>query len=530
MSLVYAKEPSLFRICAVISLLCWLALVVGTLGVALLFVAASLFVALFAQAAFVSYLRGMGVRVTATQLPDIHEQLRHCCRTLDVQPEPECYVIQANGVLNALAARFLRQSYVVLYGDVLDALASRPRAVSFYLGHELGHIKRGHLAWAGFLMPAKVLPLIGAAYARAREHSCDLHGLACCKDPRDAAFGLAVLAAGAHAAQSVDLRRLAEQSELCGGFWMSFNELTSDYPWLTKRMKRLMRVSGAEEPEFPQRSVLAWLLAALVPNFGLGAASAVPGLAMIPLIGVLAAIAIPNFVRFQERSKAAQIGSLRADVQERASRYIEEHGELPPSLVELGLPEDHGASLGTAIRVTENGFAFVPPAALQGSLGESFSLEPWMEAGALHWTCGESIPTPALREVVCESHGAAAPPPMAPPGEDPAPEAEPEETSLEPSREPVPLANAGNVLQAHWRPTSAETEFPALAFGAGGSVVVTLPDGRKLLGTYRQDADRVTVQYSADAEPVIAEYQLSRSGATVLLRPVAGGPFYARQP
>ena len=40
------------------------------------------------------------------------------------------------------------------------------------------------------------LPLIGAAYSRAREYTCDLHGLACCPNPEHAARAIAAISAG----------------------------------------------------------------------------------------------------------------------------------------------------------------------------------------------------------------------------------------------------------------------------------------------------------------------------------------------
>ena len=42
-----------------------------------------------------------------------------------------------------------------------------------------------------------MFPLISPAYARAREYTCDLHGLACCEDARDAGEIEAVVSADA---------------------------------------------------------------------------------------------------------------------------------------------------------------------------------------------------------------------------------------------------------------------------------------------------------------------------------------------
>ena len=70
---------------------------------------------------------------------------------------------RAAALLNAFAARFLGHHFVVLLSGVVDAMQPQPTdGVRFYIGHELGHIKRGH-ALAGLLrLPVLWLPLIGA--------------------------------------------------------------------------------------------------------------------------------------------------------------------------------------------------------------------------------------------------------------------------------------------------------------------------------------------------------------------------------
>ena len=104
--------------------------------------------------------------------------------------------MQMGGAFNAFATRFFGRDFLVLYSDVVDALADNPDALNFYIGHEIGHIKRKHLKWSTVLLPASMLPLIGAAYSRAREYTCDRHGLAACDSPLNAEFGMAALAAG----------------------------------------------------------------------------------------------------------------------------------------------------------------------------------------------------------------------------------------------------------------------------------------------------------------------------------------------
>ena len=91
--------------------------------------------------------------------------------------------MQGGGVLNAFATRFLGRNYVVLLSDIVDAMEEHPDGVSFYFGHELGHIRRHHLTGNLLRAPVLWLPLIGAAYSRAKESTCDRHGRACCASP-----------------------------------------------------------------------------------------------------------------------------------------------------------------------------------------------------------------------------------------------------------------------------------------------------------------------------------------------------------
>jgi len=80
------------------------------------------------------------------------------------------YVLQGDGVLNAFATRFARKNFVVIYSDIFEmAYQEEKDAVSFIIGHELGHLKRRHVSnWRLFLtLPARFIPLLYKAYSRA---------------------------------------------------------------------------------------------------------------------------------------------------------------------------------------------------------------------------------------------------------------------------------------------------------------------------------------------------------------------------
>ena len=76
---------------------------------------------LVGQALFLAHIRGNGVRVGAGQLPDLQRRIERAAQQLGLAQVPEVYVVQAGGVLNAFATKFLSRRFVILYSELLDA-------------------------------------------------------------------------------------------------------------------------------------------------------------------------------------------------------------------------------------------------------------------------------------------------------------------------------------------------------------------------------------------------------------------------
>ncbi len=238
--LVYPRERTLGTITLVIGLLIWLGLIVGTFGGALIGLAIGFVLYLFAQSALIAHIKGNGVELSEAQFPDLHAQFTACCDRLQMKTRPKAYILNGNGGLNAFATKFLGAQFVVLMSDVVDAMNKHADGVRFYIGHELGHLRMKHLSGHLLRWPALWLPLLGAAYSRARESTCDRHGLACSGSPEGAARSLAALSAGAERWEHLDVTAYLRQTSHSSGFWMSFHELIAGYPWLTKRAARVM--------------------------------------------------------------------------------------------------------------------------------------------------------------------------------------------------------------------------------------------------------------------------------------------------
>ncbi len=330
--LVYPRERTLGKITLVLGLLVWLGLIVGTFGGALIGLALGFVVYLFVQSTLIAHIKGNGVELSEAQFPDLYTQFTTCCDLLQIKTRPQAYILNGNGGLNAFATKFLGTQYVVLMSSVVDAMDPHVDGVRFYIGHELGHLRMKHLSGHLLRWPVLWLPLLGAAYSRARESTCDRHGLACSDSKEGAAQALAALSAGAERWKQLNVSSYVGQTHHSSGFWMSFHELTAGYPWLTKRAARVMNTDAP----MPQRNRFAYLLAAFVPYAGrLGAGFGM--LMLVYIVGMLAAVAIPAYKDYTVKAKvsAAIIGS--QSVRDALGHYYQSNQKVPESLDTLGI-------------------------------------------------------------------------------------------------------------------------------------------------------------------------------------------------
>lgn len=402
MNLLYKNEKPLFITLLTLSLLFWVGLLVGTMGVVLLYVLAFFVFYLLGQSAFISYMKGTGVEITQEQFPDLHEKITACGEKLGIEKAPAAYLMHMGGTFNALATRFLGKNFVVLYSDIVDALDEHPDALNFYIGHELGHLKRKHLVWGPLLAPAAFLPIIGTAYSRAREYTCDRHGLAACNDPASAPLGLAALAAGGKRWRTMNQESYTAQTKHSSGFWMSLHEIISDYPWLTKRIATLRALANGEEIKHPRRSFFAWFFALFIPRLGIGGGAA-GLLIVIAIIGILAAISIPAYQEYVMKAKLSQAVSIGHDATLAVENYYYKFKSPPEDMKQTDFVQPN-SEVGRYTRVTVNpDNAIVTLTVVLPNLsGETLTFTPSLDSEKrVHWKCSSDDIKASLLPVDC---------------------------------------------------------------------------------------------------------------------------------
>lgn len=295
-----SKEGNYFTFVLLISILVWLALAATIVGLVY-----AVFIGFFlwlGNGLLVALLRAEAVRVDERQLPELHRTFVQVCLQLGIVTPPKLFVLQAGGVLNAFATRFSGRDFVVVYSDFLEALGPASAEMKFVLGHEIGHIKSKHILKQLFLAPGMFFPLVGPAYRRAWETSCDRYGAYAAQDMDASVRAMLTLSGGKQHGPSLSAQAFADQHADERGFFVSLHELTSTYPTLSRRVTDLLSLKTGQPARKPQRNPLAYLVACLMPGGNMAGGGAAGAMMMVVIIGLMAAMAIPAFQKVRQAS------------------------------------------------------------------------------------------------------------------------------------------------------------------------------------------------------------------------------------
>jgi Zn-dependent protease with chaperone function/competence protein ComGC len=326
-TLTVPKEKSYHTWVLVISIVAWLVVAITIFG--LFYAALFGFLLWLGNGLLTAHLRAEAVRVGPDQLPELDATFKEVCARLGLADVPALYVLQSGGVLNAFATRFSGRNFVVVYSEFLEALGPSSPEMRFILGHEIGHIQSRHILKHIFLAPGLICPLVGPAYRRAWETSCDRFGAFAAQDVAAAVRAMLLLGGGREHGRNLNAVAFAGQHVDERGFFISLHELTSTYPTLSRRVTDLMALCDGRVVARPERHPLAYFFALFLPggNTG-GGGGGVAGMMMaVVVIGLMAAMAIPAFQKVRQASQAKVCINNERMLAAALDQYRLEHGK-----------------------------------------------------------------------------------------------------------------------------------------------------------------------------------------------------------
>ena len=324
-TLTIPREKAYAKWVLFISLGVWLALAVSIIGA--FYAALFGFFLWLGSGLLTAYLRAEAVRVSPTQLPELDAAFKDVCGRLGLLRIPALYVLQSGGLLNAFATRFAGRDFVVVYSDMLEALGPTSPEMRFILGHEVGHLQSRHIAKQIFLAPGLFFPLVGPAYRRAWETSCDRYGAYAAQDVEASVRAMLVLCGGREHGRRLNAAAFSEQHTDERGFFVSLHELTSTYPTLSRRVTDLVALGDGRAVQRPPRHGMAYFFALFIPGGNLGQGGPIAGLMMVVvMIGLLAAMAIPAFQKVRQSSQGLACVNNQRMLGAAFDQHLLEHG------------------------------------------------------------------------------------------------------------------------------------------------------------------------------------------------------------
>ena len=289
-------EIPLLVFVALTSLVLWIFICISVIG---LFYAVLLGVFFFlGHLAFVAHLRGSAIRLGPDQLPELYRRVEKISLRLGLRNPPEAYLMQAGGVLNALATKLFSANFIFLYSSLLEACGDDEKAADFVIAHEVGHLKAGHLRFRPLLLPGTMFPFLGTAWSRACEYTADRYGFAGVGDAAAATHGLAVLAAGGTYSHRVNVESFVGQRGAMDTVLMTLGAWMSTHPPLATRVAELDRTRFGRHLR--------------APGPLLGALAVVALAFLIPIVA--GTVFIRNVFQNALKSRAAQVAAPSAAV------------------------------------------------------------------------------------------------------------------------------------------------------------------------------------------------------------------------
>lgn len=156
------------------------------------------------------------IRVSETNFPELYAKVQEYTHLLGLKREPEVYVRQMNGAINAYTSWVPGKTFIQLNAEIVDLCYMENKdfdTVYFVMAHEFGHIYLHHVQLKYILWPMLVnfIPILGQflfmpLLSRTREYSSDRVGQAL-TDGVGQLTCMMMLSSGRHAYKYMDARQ-----------------------------------------------------------------------------------------------------------------------------------------------------------------------------------------------------------------------------------------------------------------------------------------------------------------------------------
>jgi Zn-dependent protease with chaperone function len=264
----HGAEMPLKVILTVIGIIFWVVIIVSLVGD---FYAVLLGLAyLIAHMGLIVHLRGSSVKLGPKQMPGLYKRVVVLAKRMGLRKIPDAYLVQSGGVLNAFATKFGSRTFIALYSDMVRSCGDNMDALDFIIGHELGHLHRGHLRWRFLKAPAMIIPFLGTAYYRSCEYTCDQYGKESCGDHSKCLDGLCLLAGGSRYAANINRGEFIGQIKDLNTILMKLGSWFATHPPLARRAAALAPELAPRQDESLSTAgafLIAVLLAAVPIGF-----------------------------------------------------------------------------------------------------------------------------------------------------------------------------------------------------------------------------------------------------------------------
>ncbi|MBI3219936.1 MAG: M48 family metallopeptidase [Bacteroidetes bacterium] len=188
---------------------------------------------------FVGIIKGNSTQVTKDQFPEIYSIVEAQASKLKIKV-PEIFITY--GHFNSFVTKYSRGHILMIYSEVAETtLHGNYDVLSYITAHELCHIKQKHLSKEKYLFPSRIIPLLGLAYSRGCEYTCDRVGYHF--SPKGSIEGILIMTTGKEIYTKLNIEKHIENAKENEGFWTWLSEKLLTHPHLYKRLIQIKKYS-----------------------------------------------------------------------------------------------------------------------------------------------------------------------------------------------------------------------------------------------------------------------------------------------